>query len=135
MKRSIAFLVGALCVTTVQAATFVVEVKGVVQNAFGRSGGVLDAAQIGDVVSETFAFDTERFPVSAGDGATVLAYLNTYSSPIDSVRSRITVGSASFDVGGYPLLLEGASAIDSLVVALPPGFPPLRRESQGWVAR
>lgn len=124
MKRSIAIIVGALCVSTVQAATFVVEVRGVVQTAFGQSGGVLDAAQPGDVVTETFAFDTERFPLVAGDGATTLGYLNPYLSPTDGVRSRMTVGGVPFNVDGYPLLLEGASAIDSLVIQLPASLPP-----------
>jgi hypothetical protein len=124
MKRSIALVVGALCISTAQAATFVVEVNGVVQNAFGTSGGVLDAAQIGEAVTETFVFDTDRFPQVIGDGATTLGYLNPYLSPVDAVRSRFTVGGRVFNVDGYPLLREGASALDSFVIQLPPGFPP-----------
>jgi hypothetical protein len=124
MKRSIAVVVGALCVSTVHAATFVVEVRGVVQNAFGQSGGVLDAVQTGDAVTETFVFDTDRFPQTIGDGATALGYVNPYLSPIDAVRSRITVRGSVFSVDGYPLLREGASALDSFVIQLPPGLPP-----------
>ena len=124
MKAVIAIIIGAFCASTVQAETFVVQVKGVVQSAFGQGGGVLDAVESGDAVTETFAFDTARFPLSAGDGATALAYQNPYLSPVDAVRSRITVGSVAFNVEGYPLLVEGAAVVDSLLSATPPGAPP-----------
>jgi hypothetical protein len=126
MKRSIAIIVGALCVPTVRAETFVVQVTGVVQAVFGgQSGGVLDAAQPGEAVTETFAFDTDRFPLALGDGATTLGYANPYLSPTDAVRSRVTVGGRVFNVDGYPLQFEGVSALDSVVTQPPPPLPPL----------
>jgi hypothetical protein len=62
--------------------------------------------------------------LTTGDGATFLSYLNEYSSPTQAVRSRVTAGEVSFDVDGYPFLLEGAIAYDSQILTLPPGFPP-----------
>jgi hypothetical protein len=50
--------------------------------------------------------------------------LNPYLSSTDAVRSHITVGGFVFNVDGYPLLREAASALDSFVIQLPPGFPP-----------
>jgi hypothetical protein len=124
VKGVIAILVGAFYAATVQAGTFVVEVSGVVQRAIGQSGGVLDAVQVGDAVTETFVFDTARFPVSTGDGATSLVYANSYVSPVDALRSRVTVGAVRFDVQGYPFAFEAATAFDSFVPATPVGVPP-----------
>lgn len=125
MKTSVAaIVVGVLNVSAAHAATFVVEVRGVVSDVFGTGGDQLASAQVGDDVRETFVFDTERLPLTTGDGATFLSYLNEYSSPTQAVRSRVTVGGLSFDVDGYPFLLEGAIAYDSQVLTLPPGFPP-----------